>query len=77
MNLSGKGSYSKNHFANSGAVWNARLTTPHNPSTATSTPAAIRCSFTDGTPLTGGFHQVIDKNGYPGQGAIANPLGNA
>ena len=74
VNLSGKGSYSKNHFANSGAVWNALAYDPTQPVYGNFDASGNPLLFTDGTPLMGGFHQVIDKNGYPGQGAIANPL---
>jgi TonB-linked outer membrane protein, SusC/RagA family/TonB-dependent outer membrane receptor, SusC/RagA subfamily, signature region len=74
INLSGKGSYSKNRFANSGAIWNALAYDPTQPVYGNFDADGNPLLFTDGSPLMGGFHQVIDKNGYPGQGAIANPL---
>ena len=74
VNLSGKGSYSKNHFANSGAVWNALAYDPTQPVYGNFDANGNPLLFTDGSPLMGGFHQVIDAAGYPGQGAIANPL---
>lgn len=74
INLSGKGSYSKNRFANSGAIWNALAYDPTQPVYGNFDAGGNPLLFTDGSPLMGGFHQVIDKNGYPGQGAIANPL---
>lgn len=74
VNLSAKGSYSKNHFANTGAIWNALAYDPTQPVYGNFDADGNPLLFTDGSPLMGGFHQVIDKNGYPGQGAIANPL---
>lgn len=74
LNFSGKGSYSKNHFANSGAIWNALAYDPTQPVYGNYDADGNPLLFSDGSPLMGGFHQVIDKNGYPGQGAIANPL---
>lgn len=74
INLSGKGSYSKNRFANSGAIWNALAYDPTQPVYGNFDADGNPLLFTDGSPLMGGFHQVIDQNGYPGQGAIANPL---
>lgn len=74
INLSAKGSYSKNNFVNSGAIWNALAYDPTQPVYGNFDADGNPLLYTDGSPLMGGFHQVIDKNGYPGQGAIANPL---
>lgn len=74
INISGKGSYSHNRFANSGAIWNALAYDPTQPVYGNFDADGNPLLYTDGSPLMGGFHQVIDKNGYPGQGAIANPL---
>lgn len=63
VNVSGKGSYARNRFVNSGAIWNAAAYDPTQP-VYSKDPAAL-----------GGFHEVVDKNGVPGQGAIANPVG--
>lgn len=61
INISGKGSYARNSFVNTGAIWNALAYDPTQP--------------VYGSESMGGFHEVLDKNGIPGQGAIANPLG--
>lgn len=74
VNLSAKGSYSRNRFANSGAIWNALAYDPTQPVYGNYDADGNPLLYTDGTPLMGGFHQVLDKNGYPGQGAIANPV---
>ena len=74
INLSGKGSYSHNRIANSGAIWNALAYDPTQPVYGMYDENGQQLLFTDGTPLMGGYHEIIDKNGHPGQGAIANPL---
>lgn len=61
VNLSGKGTYSQNRFANTGAVWNAMAYDPTRP-------------VYDATSPFGGYYEVIDNAGQPAQGAIANPL---
>lgn len=61
VNLSGKGTYSKNRFANTGAVWNAMAYDPTRP------------VYDPESPF-GGFYEVIDNAGQPAQGAIANPV---
>lgn len=74
VNLSGKGSYSHNRFSNSDAIWNALAYDPTQNVYGNFDANGQPLLFTDGTPLMGGYHEVIDKNGLPGQGAIANPL---
>lgn len=61
LNLSGKGTYSKSRFANTGAVWNAMAYDPTRP-------------VYDPESAFGGFYEVIDNAGQPAQGAIANPM---
>ena len=75
VNLSGKGSYSHNRFTNSGAIWNALAYDPTQPVYGNFDENGQPMLNADGTPVMGGFHEIIDKNGHPGQGAIANPLG--
>lgn len=75
VNLSGKGSYSHNRFSNTGAIWNALAYDPTQPVYGLYDENGQQMLYTDGTPLMGGFHEIVDKNGVPGQGAIANPLG--
>lgn len=75
VNISGKGSYAKSKFSNTGAIWNALVYDPTQPVYGNFDSDGNPLQYTDGTPLFGGFHEVIDKNGHPGQGAIANPLG--
>lgn len=67
INLSAKGTYANNRSANTGAIWNAGAYDPTQP------------VYTDrlndaGEPLFGGYHEVVDANGHPTQGALANPL---
>jgi len=61
VNVSGKGTYSRNRFANTGAVWNAMAYDPTRP-------------VYDPESTFGGFYEVIDNAGRPAQGAIANPV---
>lgn len=75
VNLSGKGSYSHNRFSNTDAIWNALAYDPTQPVYGNYDENGNQLLYTDGSPLMGGFHEVIDKNGLPGQGAIANPAG--
>ena len=63
VNISGKGTYAHNRTANSGAIWNAGAYDPTQP------------VYSDDPDKFGGFHEVIDGAGHPGQGAIANPVG--
>lgn len=59
--LSGKATYSRNRFANTGAVWNAMAYDPTRP------------VYDESSPF-GGYYEVIDNSGQPAQGAIANPV---
>lgn len=61
VNLSGKGTYSSNRFANTGAVWNAMAYDPTRP-------------VYDSESKFGGYYEVVDNTGRPSQGAIANPV---
>ncbi|MDE5656225.1 MAG: SusC/RagA family TonB-linked outer membrane protein, partial [Muribaculaceae bacterium] len=74
VNLSGKGSYSRNRFSNTGAIWNALAYDPTQNIYGNYDENGQPLLYTDGSLLMGGYHEVIDKNGIPGQGAIANPL---
>ncbi len=65
VNVSGKGSYSRNRFSNTGAIWNALAYDPTQPVYATPAESGLQTIY----------HEIIDANGYPGQGALANPLG--
>lgn len=61
INLSAKGTYSKNRFAKTDAVWNAAAYDPTRP-------------VYDPESAFGGYYEVIDNAGRPAQGAIANPV---
>ncbi len=61
VTISGKGTYSRNRFANTGAVWNAMAYDPTRP-------------VHDSESTFGGYYEVIDNAGRPAQGAIANPV---
>lgn len=63
VNISGKGTFADNRSANSGAIWNAGAYDPTQP------------VYSDNPDKFGGFHEVIDGAGHPGQGALANPMG--
>lgn len=75
INISGKGTYAHNRYANTGAIWNAAAYDPTQPVYGTLDSNGNQILFEDGTPIFGGYHEVIDGAGHPGQGAIANPLG--
>ncbi len=75
LNLSGKGTYADNRTANTGAIWNAVAYDPTQPVYGTLDSNGNQMLFDDGTPLFGGFHEVVDNVGMPAQGALANPLG--
>lgn len=79
VNLSGKGTYARNRYANTGAIWNAGFYDPTQPVLGTYDAAGQQLMFADGVPMFGGFHEVYDTNGdgtyQPAQGAIANPIG--
>ena len=74
VNLSGKGTYAKNRFANTGAIWNAGAYDPTQPVYGTYGPDGNQLLFADGSPLFGGFHETVDNVGGPAQGALANPV---
>ncbi len=61
IQLSGKGTYQNNRFANTGAIWNAYAYDPTQP------------VYMDDQTF-GGFFEVMDNAGGPAQGAIANPV---
>lgn len=63
VNISGKGTFADNRSANSGAIWNAGAYNPTQP------------VYSNDPDKFGGFHEVIDGAGHPGQGALANPMG--
>lgn len=75
INISGKGTYAHDRYANTGAIWNAAAYDPTQPVYGTLDANGNQILFEDGTPIFGGYHEVIDGAGHPGQGAIANPLG--
>lgn len=74
INLSGKGTYANNRTANTGAIWNAGAYDPTQPVYGTLDAAGNQILAADGSPIFGGYHEVIDNAGHPGQGALANPL---
>lgn len=74
VNLSGKGTYANNRTGNSGAIWNAGAYDPTQPVYGTLDANGNQIMAADGTPIFGGYHEVIDNAGHPGQGALANPL---
>lgn len=75
VNVSGKGTYSHSRFGNSSAIWNASAYNPTVPVYGTLDAAGNQIMAEDGTPIFGGFHEVIDASGHPAQGANGNPLG--
>lgn len=75
INLSGKGTYANNRYGNTDAIWNAGAYDPTQPVYGTLDSSGSQMMAEDGTPLFGGFHEVVDNTGRPAQGAIANPLG--
>lgn len=74
INLSGKGTYSKSRTANSGAIWNAGAYDPTQPVYGTLDASGNQIMTSEGEPIFGGFHEVIDNAHNPAQGAIANPV---
>ena len=75
VNLSAKGSYANNRFANTGAVWNAFAFDPTQPVYGTFDANGNQVMNPNtGKPIFGGFHEVIDGTNNPAQGAIKNPL---
>ncbi|WP_321321611.1 TonB-dependent receptor [Labilibaculum sp.] len=62
VNVGLKGSYNKNSFANTGAIWGASTYNPTVP-------------VYSGNSGFGGYNEAIDENGKPVTGAVLNPLG--
>ncbi len=75
VNLSGKGTYSHSRFGNTGAIWNAGAYNPTLPVYGTLDAAGNQIMAPDGSPIFGGFHEVVDASGHPAQGANGNPVG--
>lgn len=62
LNLSAKGTYSKNRFADNAAIWGGCTLNPTIP-------------VYSGTDAFGGYNEAIDANGIPVTGALANAVG--
>ncbi len=62
VNISAKGSYNQNTFANTGAIWGGSALNPTIP-------------VYSGTDAFGGYTEAVDNNGVPVTGALANALG--
>ncbi|PKQ65969.1 SusC/RagA family protein [Labilibaculum manganireducens] len=62
VNVGLKGSYNKNNFANTDAIWGASTYNPTIP-------------VYSGNSVFGGYNEAIDENGKPVTGAVLNPLG--
>ncbi|MDM8161502.1 TonB-dependent receptor [Labilibaculum sp. K2S] len=62
VNVGLKGSYNKNSFANTDAIWGASTYNPTIP-------------VYSGNSGFGGYNEAIDENGKPVTGAVLNPLG--
>ncbi len=62
INVSGKGTYSHNRFAEEGAIWGALVYDPTQ-------------EVYDASSIYGGYRQVVDNTGGPAQGGQPNPLG--
>ncbi len=75
INISGKGTYARNRFANTGAIWNAAAYDPTQPVYGTLDANGNQILATNGEPIFNGFHEVVDNSNSPAQGAIANPVG--
>lgn len=74
VNLSAKGSYANSRTGNTGAIWNAGAYDPTQSVYGTYDASGNQMLAADGTALFGGYHETVDSQGYPAQGAIANPL---
>ena len=74
VNISGKGTYARNRFADTGALWNASAYDPTQPVYGTLDANGNQLMTSDGQPIFGGFHEVGDGSNNPAQGAIANPV---
>ncbi len=62
FNISVKGAYNRNRFANSGAIWNAATFNPTVP-------------VYSGNDTLGGYYEIVDSEGTPDYVAVKNPLG--
>ncbi|MBL4560719.1 MAG: TonB-dependent receptor [Labilibaculum sp.] len=62
VNVGLKGSYNKNSFANTDAIWGASTYNPTIP-------------VYSGNSGFGGYNEAVDENGNPVTGAVLNPLG--
>ncbi len=62
VNIGVKGSYNKNNFANTSAIWGAATSNPTSP------------IYSDSDDF-GGYYEAIDSEGTPVTGAVLNPLG--
>ncbi len=74
IGISAKGTYANSRTANSGAIWNAGSYDPTQPVYGTYDASGNQVYTAAGTPIFGGFHEVIDSANNPAQGAIANPV---
>ncbi len=62
FNISLKGAYNRNTFANTGAIWNAATFNPTVP-------------VYSGSDALGGFYEITSSTGVPDMSAVKNPLG--
>lgn len=62
FNISVKGAYNRNRFANGGAIWNAATFNPTVP-------------VYSGNDTLGGYYEIIGSEGKPDNVAVKNPLG--
>ena len=58
INISGKGTYAHNRYANTGAIWNAAAYDPTQPVYGTLDANGNQILFEDGTPIFGGYHEI-------------------
>lgn len=63
INLNAKGTYSKNQFANTGAIWGGAAMNPTIP------------VYSGNADMFGGYTEAYDANGVPVTGALSNPVG--
>lgn len=71
VQLSGKGTYQNNRFANTGAIWNAYAYDPTQP---VYKQWGENEEIPQGRIVGGEFFEVMDNTNGPAQGAIANPV---
>ena len=62
FNISVKGAYNRNRFADSGAIWNAATFNPTVP-------------VYSGNDTLGGYYEIVSSSGVPDMSAVKNPLG--